>query len=595
MGNCVTNRTKMQTNLEKPQKMYIHQAFVRQTLTNPESRKQMLLFEENFIEMFDESPTFGQSMYWFLLGLQNNEQKGIEYETMLQISEVFILGKSENEILRLPNRVSLILLIVSLYGNLNIKDAIKQFASLEITYLQTARCMQVFVNMMLRKQNLNEQPIKAFVDAIFQKVNGNVPILQLIKFFDNYMTQLEEIVEDYYYNKFLGEQKLFRNPQLQHPSHIINQEWIAFMYLSFMHKDCNKLELLYSTNVHERNFELLSHLLIECQSSVLFLIQCDEGNRKYTFGAYTNFEWKDDAQPNGSKEDCVFQMFPLFKVYKTKNDKFTRSQCTYLNSKNSELKQGIGFGGELAKEFRIFLNQDLLSVQCKNHDKTYEPGELMPIKQAKVSILEVWTIQQIQGTTQFKDLIYQKIEEQIELEEFENPLVHLDEDISSYRSGDHPSLSGSIDQLKEKDSCDWDGESQNGFEEEIIIRGDGFEEVKKNEQGFEVIPLNETSVNKKSTKVQNKEQQYQQLENEDNQFEEVLIKKSDSLDSSALQMVYNVVSGTFGQVESDDNWNGDNSDWKGNGSNQSKSSRVQLSKDLATITEDLKESTNTQY
>lgn len=31
-----------------------------------------------------------------------------------------------------------------------------------------------------------------------------------------------------------------------------------------MNKDSNKLELLYSTNVHERSFELLSHLLIEC-------------------------------------------------------------------------------------------------------------------------------------------------------------------------------------------------------------------------------------------------------------------------------------------------------------------------------------------
>ncbi|CAD8122372.1 unnamed protein product [Paramecium sonneborni] len=176
-----------------------------------------------------------------------------------------------------------------------------------------------------------------------------------------------------------------------------------------------------------------------------------------------------------------------------------------------------------------------------------------------------------------------------------NKLNQKNEDISSYRSGDYPSHSGSINQLKEKDSCDWDGESQNGFEEEIIIRGDGFEEVKKNEQGFEVIPLNETNISKKSTKIQNQEQLNQLPENHDNQFEEVLIKKSESMDSSALQMVYNVVSGTFGQVESDDNWNGDNSDWKGNGSISSKQSRVQLSKDLATITEDLKESTNTQY
>jgi hypothetical protein len=64
-------------------------------------------------------------------------------------------------------------------------------------------------------------------------------------------------------------------------------------------------------------------------------------------------------------------------VYKTKNDKLTRSQYTYLNSKNLELKLGLGFGGELAKDFRLFISSDLQTVTCKTHDKTYESGDLM--------------------------------------------------------------------------------------------------------------------------------------------------------------------------------------------------------------------------
>lgn len=65
--------------------------------------------------------------------------------------------------------------------------------------------MQVFVSMILRKMNPHEQPIKAFVDSIFAKINGNVQIIQLIKFLDTYMPALEEVIEDYFYNKFLGE------------------------------------------------------------------------------------------------------------------------------------------------------------------------------------------------------------------------------------------------------------------------------------------------------------------------------------------------------------------------------------------------------
>jgi hypothetical protein len=53
--------------------------------------------------------------------------------------------------------------------------------------------------------NPHEQPIKAFVDSIFAKINGNVQVLQLIKFLDTYMPALEEVIEDYFYNKFLGE------------------------------------------------------------------------------------------------------------------------------------------------------------------------------------------------------------------------------------------------------------------------------------------------------------------------------------------------------------------------------------------------------
>lgn len=47
---------------------------------------------------------------------------------------------------------------------------------------------------------------------------------------------------------------------------------------------------------------------------------------------------------------------------KTKNDKFVRPQFTYLNSKNDDLVKGVGFGGELGNNFRLFINEDLTLV-----------------------------------------------------------------------------------------------------------------------------------------------------------------------------------------------------------------------------------------
>lgn len=72
------------------------------------------MFEDNFIEMFDEIPFLGQCMYWFMLGFQNSDQKGIEFDTLLQVSEIFMLGKSDN--LCIPNRVALVTVMIALYG-----------------------------------------------------------------------------------------------------------------------------------------------------------------------------------------------------------------------------------------------------------------------------------------------------------------------------------------------------------------------------------------------------------------------------------------------------------------------------------------------
>lgn len=70
-------------------------------------------------------------------------------------------------------------------------------------------------------------------------------------------------------------------------------------------------------------------------------------------------------------------MYPQYRVLHAKHDKFTRPQYTYLNSKNEDLKLGLGFGGEFGKDFRIWVNKDLESVTCSDHDKTFEGGTLI--------------------------------------------------------------------------------------------------------------------------------------------------------------------------------------------------------------------------
>lgn len=93
----------------------------------------------------------------------------------------------------------------------------------------------------------------------------------------------------------------------------------------------------------------------------------------------------------------------------------------------------------MGKDFRVFIGKDLETVQIRSHDKTYESGDLLPkhMLRSRLQVIEIWSIQVSTGTTQMKDLILHQQEENVEVEEFTGPQIHLDEDISSYRSGEH--------------------------------------------------------------------------------------------------------------------------------------------------------------
>jgi len=85
------------------------------------------------------------------------------------------------------------------------------------------------------------------------------------------MPTLDELVGKYFGYKLLNTEEPTL-PTLQHPSYILNNEWLSLLNLTFLSQDCSKLTLLYSTNVHERDFNLLTNLLVTVNSPTIFLL-----------------------------------------------------------------------------------------------------------------------------------------------------------------------------------------------------------------------------------------------------------------------------------------------------------------------------------
>ncbi|KAM3147893.1 TLD domain-containing protein 1 [Paramecium bursaria] len=592
MGNCLADRSKFPILFEKKEKLILESTYRQLVSMHPQSRKHDRLFEENFESLFPENPKLGVAIHWFMIQYQNDKLP-VTYQTFLKIIECLILGRSENDGLRNLTRIHTLLMIISLFGTTELQYYLVNTDLIEISYLQTMEFVTSFQKMMIGRKQINEIPAKSLVDAVFLKSSGCIRVDKLCQKFSTNMPLLDQIIKDYFEAKLLNKQTKSQLVGLLQPSYILNMEWTSLLKLIFTQtemRSCSKLHLLYSTNVNQKDFEQLSHILDQNDQPTLTAILIEDGGKEYVLGGLSNSKWNDDGQPGGTKDDLIFQIIPTFQVYLSQLDKYaSRPQYNYLNSKNKDLKLGLGFGGEMGKEFRIFINQDLINIYVREFDKTYEKGLLgsKPVFQTKIKVLEIWALEQTRGHTHMKDFMKEQQDDSIDFVDAYEPQFKLDEDISSFQSGIYE-FEEKQEFMEKADSSQWDAgsnDSDRGFDQIVVVNGDG-------QTSNEIIVRGKSQDKKDAFQQATKVDTIQQSTKGDVFENETVQNQNQKLQSSNFDKAYVVTSGTFGQ---NSNWDAGDST-NNNDQYQIKSMKFgqTISKDLDVITEEMKESTNTQ-
>lgn len=67
------------------------------------------------------------------------------------------------------------------------------------------------------------------------------------------MPSLDAVVESYFCSKFM-EAEALKVATLQNPSYLLNLEWVSLLQLAVFNKESARVNLLYSSNVSERDF-----------------------------------------------------------------------------------------------------------------------------------------------------------------------------------------------------------------------------------------------------------------------------------------------------------------------------------------------------
>lgn len=100
----------------------------------------------------------------------------------------------------------------------------------------------------------------------------------------------------------------------------------------------------------------------------------------YIFGGYTNTTWNEQLGYQGDSDSFLFSLSPKYKPLFTQKGEKGKNYI-YLNSKkiqNSKYKQGLGFGGEDFRNFRIWIDDEIESESYSTaEDNTYETGFLV--------------------------------------------------------------------------------------------------------------------------------------------------------------------------------------------------------------------------
>ena len=161
---------------------------------------------------------------------------------------------------------------------------------------------------------------------------------------------------------------------------ILNQSVLAVLRMSNNKlSEVKSLQCLYNSSQSGSSFNRLAYSLIGYNAPTVLLIKhtyktIEGQSLKGIIGAYVGVPWKDEFGYWGDNTTYLFTLKPRVKFaygYKGQGEQ----NFTYLNTKkiaNSKYSVGLGFGGSEYKEFRLWLDDDLVGGSyVRGSDKTY--------------------------------------------------------------------------------------------------------------------------------------------------------------------------------------------------------------------------------
>lgn len=161
--------------------------------------------------------------------------------------------------------------------------------------------------------------------------------------------------------------------------------WTMHQYFNL--KNIGSFKLLYSSTVHGRSLNRYIHHVIGYKSESLFIITTTKGE---IFGGFVATPW-DTSSNYWSNSNCfLFGISPVLSVRHAQASGPNNYVYFFSNKKSFTGKPvGIGFGGTPGN-FRLWIDEDLMTGTVRSMDPTYEMGPITSNPAFDIASVEVW-------------------------------------------------------------------------------------------------------------------------------------------------------------------------------------------------------------
>ncbi|CAK82191.1 unnamed protein product (macronuclear) [Paramecium tetraurelia] len=407
MGNCYDSRKNtVVLAFDQAEYTQLNSQFQYYCELSSETRDIKQLNQRSFEDIFSENSAFGIKLFKFL-ELYSGSDGFVKKEPLFEFCNInityiiveLLVKDVQTSVPAFKNLERFELMSLITLQNYRYVKSKEELAQLQLTYLDTLSVIKDIIKMYQHTQKnapTNEKYIKSLVDQLYNLENesGSLSWVQLMDFISKQMPGAKQLIKKYFQAKFMGKQFNSIIPIVNTPSYFVTDELFFQLLLSSQSvlTDCNQLTLLYSSVAHQGGFNQMVQSLKECKLPTIMFFQHEENYEKKTkqqiFGALTNLRWYDTKQYFGTKKDCIFSLYPYFKIYRSKR-RGEQNYC-FLDS-----NKGLGFGGKNGEGFRIWIDKNLQNSYCTQNDESYENGPLVLsyVKKLQINVIEIWAIQ----------------------------------------------------------------------------------------------------------------------------------------------------------------------------------------------------------